>query len=96
MYTTIKSIYFNITIFYNLQDCVSREDALKTELSLMEEEYEGAQTALVRCLNAAMRADPEVAGSLGSMTALLTVVAAARVLWYQAYGLDGPVFPLDR
>jgi hypothetical protein len=41
-----------------------------------------------------MRADREVAG--GSTTALLMVAAAARVLWYQVYGLDGPVFPLDR
>ncbi len=90
--TTIISIYF--TIFYNLQDCESREDALKTEVSLLEEEYEGSQYALRQCLNAAMRADREVAG--GSTTALLMVAAAARVLWYQVYGLDGPVFPLDR
>ena len=30
------------------------------------------------------------------ITSMLMVAAAARVLWYQVYGLDGPVFPLDR
>ncbi len=47
----------------------------------MEEEYEGAQAALTRCLNAAVQADPALAGGLGSTTALLTVAAAARVIW---------------
>jgi hypothetical protein len=73
---------------------VSHEDALKTEVGLLEEKYEGAQTALSCCLNAAVQADPALAGSLGSTTALLTVAAAARVLWYQVYGLEGPFFPL--
>jgi hypothetical protein len=47
----------------------------------LEEEYEGAQAALTRCLNAAVQADPALAGGLGSTTALLTVAAAARVIW---------------
>jgi hypothetical protein len=75
---------------------VSREDALKTEVGLLEEEYEGAQTALRSCLTAAWQADPTLAGCLGSTAALLSVAAAARVLWYQVYGLEGPIFPLDR
>jgi hypothetical protein len=62
---------------------VSREDALKTEVGLLEEEYEGAQTALQNCLTAAVQADPALAGGLGSTAALLMVAAAARVLWYQ-------------
>jgi hypothetical protein len=74
---------------------VSREDALKTDVGLLEEEYEGAQTVLRNCLTAAWQADPALAGGLGSTAALLTVAAAARVLWYQAYGLEGPIFPLD-
>jgi hypothetical protein len=75
---------------------VSREDALKTEVGLLEEEYEGAQNALRNCLTAAWQADPTLAGRLGSTAALLTVAAAARVLWYQVHGLEGPIFPLGR
>ena len=42
----------------------------------LEEEYEGAQTALQNCLTAAVQADPALAGGLGSTTALMTVAAA--------------------
>ena len=55
---------------------MSRKDALKTEVGLLEEEYEGAQTALRNCLTAAWQADPALAGGLGSTTALMTVAAA--------------------
>jgi len=43
-----------------------------------------------------MQSDPAVAGTLGSTTAVLSLVAAARLIWYQVYGVNGPVFPIDR
>jgi hypothetical protein len=80
----------------NLQDCVSREDDCEADRNLLQSEYDGCQLSLTRCLSTALQEDPAVAGTLGSTTAVLSLVAAARVIWYQVYGLNGPLFPIDR
>ena len=80
----------------NLQDCVHREDDCETDRGLLQSEYDDCQSSLSRCLSAALQADPAVAGTLGSTTAVLSLVAAARVIWYQVYGVNGPLFPIDR
>jgi hypothetical protein len=80
----------------NLQDCVNRDDDCEAGRDLLQTEYDGCQLSLSCCLEAALLSDPAVAGTLGSITAVLSLVAAARLIWYQVYGVNGPVFPIDR
>jgi hypothetical protein len=87
---------YRISKLWFVQDCITRDEACLARQGVQEEQLGEARSALARCLSAALQADPAIAEGLGSATGILMTVAAARLLWYRAYGLQGPIFPLDR